>query len=136
MAIKVVVDTNVLVASLSSKSAYHWIIRYILDEKIEMYITNEIMLEYEEILKQKYSVTVAAHFLTALKELPNVHLVQVWYNWNLLSDVDDNKFVDCYIAAAAHYLVTNDTDFKVLKAIPFPKVIIATVNDFENTLKN
>lgn len=136
MAIKIVADINVLVASLSSKSVYHWIVQHILAEKVELYVTSEIMLEYEEILKQKYSVTVAAHFLISLKELPNVHLAQVWYNWNLLRDADDNKFVDYYIASAADYLVTNDTGFNKLKNISFPTVMIVNINEFKNILKD
>jgi hypothetical protein len=31
----------------------------------------EILFEYEEVLKAKYSESVATNFLTALKELPN-----------------------------------------------------------------
>ena len=44
------------------------------------------MLEYEELLKQKYSATVAENFLTALRELPNVFETKVYFKWNLLKD--------------------------------------------------
>jgi uncharacterized protein len=57
---KIVIDTNVLVSSLSSKSNYHWIIELLLEEKFDLYITNEILFEYEEVLKAKYSEHVAA----------------------------------------------------------------------------
>jgi len=70
--LKVVIDTNVIVSALSSRSAYHWMIELILNEQIEMYVTDEIILEYEEILNQKYSHAVCALFINALKELPNV----------------------------------------------------------------
>src|ERR1700744_5445565 len=110
MAIKTVIDTNVLVSALSSKSVYHWLIDLLLEEKIELYITDEILLEYEEI-KSKYSESVAANFLLALKELPNVHFVQVYFKWNLISDPDDNKFVDCYLVAGADCLVSQDNHF-------------------------
>lgn len=70
---KVVIDTNVLVAALSQKSQYHWLVRQILDEKFDVYVTDEIVLEYEEVLNQKYSYTVANNFIAALKELPNVY---------------------------------------------------------------
>jgi len=33
-------------------------------------------------------------------------------------DVDDNKFVDCAVAADAEYIVTNDKHFEVLNKIP------------------
>ncbi len=45
MAIKVVIDTNVLVSTLSSRSVYHWLIEQLLNEQYELHITDEIMLE-------------------------------------------------------------------------------------------
>ncbi len=131
MVTKTVIDTNVLVSALSSRSAYHWLIRLLFEEKIEMYVTTEILMEYEEVLKQKYSVTVAEHFLLALKELPNVHFVQVYFNWMLLNDEDDNKFSDCYIAANATYLITNDNDFNKLKSVTFPSFTVLSIQEFE-----
>ena len=131
MAIKTVIDTNVLVSALSTRSAYHWLIRLLLEERIDLYVTTEILMEYEEVLKQKYSATVAEYFLLALKELPNVHFVQVYFYWNLLYDADDNKFVDCYIAANAEYLITNDNDFNSLKAISFPLFTIMNIQEFK-----
>ena len=70
MVIKTVIDTNVFVSSLSSKSVFHWLIELLLNEQIELYITDEILLEYEEVLKSKYSEKVASNFLIALNELP------------------------------------------------------------------
>lgn len=117
MAIKTVIDTNVLVSALSSKSIYHWVIELLLDEKLELYITDEILLEYEEVLKAKYSETVATNFLIALKELTNVYFVHVYFRWNLIRDPDDNKFVDCFVAAGAHYLISHDSHFSILKRL-------------------
>jgi putative PIN family toxin of toxin-antitoxin system len=135
MAIKTVIDTNVLVAALSSRSVYHWLIELLLDEKIELYVTDEILLEYEEVLRAKYAEVVAANFLMALKELPNVFFAHVYFRWNLISDPDDNKFVDCYVAAGAQYLISHDTHFAVLKKTPFPKVNIVHITEFEAVLK-
>ena len=137
MAIKTVIDTNVLVSALSSRSIYHWLILQLLDEKIDLSVTEEILLEYEEILKQKYSNSVAENFLTALRELPNVHYTRVYYQWKLLKDEDDNKFVDCYIASNSNYLITNDSDFNSLKALKFPLINILSLQEFElELLKN
>lgn len=88
-------------------------------------------MEYEEILKQKYSASVSEHFLLALKELPNVYFTKVYFNWNLLNDKDDNKFADCYIAANAEYLITNDNDFNKLKSVSFPLFNVLTIQEFE-----
>jgi len=132
--IKTVIDTNVLVSALSSKSVYHWLIKLLLDEKLELCITDEILLEYEEVLKIKYSETVASNFLIALKELPNVYFTHIYFKWNLINDPDDNKFVDCYIAAGAHYLISHDSHFSVLKNISFPKVNIIKIQEFKDIL--
>ena len=46
------------------------------------------------------------------------------------ADADDNKFIDCAIAAQARFVVTNDTHFDVLQQIPFPHVDIIHIDDF------
>ena len=134
--IKTVIDTNVIVSALSSKSVFHWLIKSLLEERYELYITNEILLEYEEILKVKYSESVANNFLIALKELPNVHFTNVYFRWNLIVlDQDDNKFVDCYVAAGSHYLISHDTHFSLLKSIAFPNVNLIKIQEFEKILE-
>lgn len=135
MAPKTVIDTNVLVSALSSKSIYHWLIELLLEEKFDLYITDEILFEYEEVLKAKYSELVATNFLTALKELPNVYFAHVYFRWNLISDPDDNKFVDCYVAAGANYLISHDSHFSILKKTAFPKVNIIRLQEFEDILR-
>ena len=54
-----------------------------------------------------------------------------YYHFNLISaDPDDNKFVDCAIQANAHYIVTNDHHYDVLRHIEFPKVGLIKLMDF------
>jgi len=101
-----------------------------------LYVTDEILFEYDEILGSKYSEPVSANFLIALKELPNVFFTHVYFRWNLIYDQDDNKFVDCYVAAGAQYLISNDADFFVLKTISFPKVNVVKLEDFKDILNN
>jgi len=98
-------------------------------------ISDEILLEYEEILTQKYSINAAQNFITSLKELPNVHFTRIYYRWNLLNDEDDNKFVDCAIAGNANYIITNDKDFNILKQVNFPKVNVIKIEEFEVMIK-
>jgi putative PIN family toxin of toxin-antitoxin system len=135
MAIRTVIDTNVLVSSLSSKSQYHWLVELLLEEKLELSVTEEILLEYEEVLKVKYSENVASNFLLALRELPNVFYSRVFFRWNLISDPDDNKFVDCYIASGSHYLITHDSHFSILKSLAFPKVNVVSIEEFKNSVE-
>ena len=50
------------------------------------------------------------------------------------TDKDDNKFVDCAIAANAQYIVSEDSHFKHLKDIPFPTVNVIHLGKFMELL--
>ena len=134
---RVVIDTNILVASLSSNSKNYWIIEALLDKKIELCLTNDILLEYEEVLKIKYSALVADAFLASLKDLSNVYEIQVHFQWSIIqTDSDDNKFVDCAIAGNVDFLISNDKHFSILKTIDFPKLNLLRLEEFEDFYKN
>ncbi len=132
---RIILDTNVIVSALSSRSVFHWIIEALLDEQFEMAVSNEVLTEYEEILTQKYDKNTTDNFLRALQELPNVRFVQIYFRWNFLSDADDDKFVDAYVVDRSHYLVTEDKGFGVLKKIPFPHVRVINIAAFKELLE-
>ena len=116
----VVLDTNILLVSISSRSKYHWLYQALLKGKYQLAITHEILLEYEELISRYWNSEVAINVKRSITELPNVIFIPVYYQMNLISsDKDDNKFVDCAFAANADYIVTHDHHFKVLKSIPF-----------------
>ena len=131
--IRVVLDTNILLVSISSKSKYHWIFSNLLNNRYELYVTNEVLLEYEEIISSKYSEKVAKDVIRTLLLLENVVLVTPFFKWNLIADdKDDNKFVDCYLISNSDILVTNDKHFDILKEIDFPRVNIVKIDVFED----
>lgn len=130
--LKIILDTNVLLVSISSKSQYHWIFQNLLNNPFEMYISNEILMEYEEVISLKFSPAVAKNITRTLLALPNVQQPTVYYKWNLIqADSDDNKFVDCAITAGADYIVTQDKHFNILKTVDFPPVTIANIYQFK-----
>ena len=134
--LQVVLDTNVLLVSISSRSPHHWLFQGLLQSEFHVAITNEILMEYEEIISSKYSVSVAKNVIRALLLLPNVAKIDVFYNWSLITvDVDDNKFVDCAVAASVDYLVTNDRHFNTLKGIEFPAVNVTNLSQFQLLLR-
>ncbi len=104
------------------------------NEKFEVFVTEDILLKYEEILGKKYSITTANNFIAALQLLQTVHFTHIYFRWQLLQDTDDNKFADCAIAANADYLITNDKDFNILKQINFPKISVVTIQEFKTIL--
>ncbi len=133
--LRVILDTNVFLVSVSSRSPYHWIFQDLLDSRYELFITNDILLEYEETLSEKWNPVVGKNITRVLLLLPNVHQIQVFYFWNpIQNDPDDNKFVDCAEAANAHVLATHDRDFNILKNIEFAQVPTSTIEEFKELL--
>ena len=131
----VVIDTNVLLVSVSSRSKYHWIYRVIIERKINIAFTNDILTEYEEQIAAHWHPEVAANVIRSLIELSSAQLTVVYFNLHLIQhDEDDNKFVDCAFTANADYIVTNDNDFNILKAIPFSAIKVVSVSEFEDIL--
>jgi putative PIN family toxin of toxin-antitoxin system len=127
-----VLDTNILLVSISSKSKYHWIYQSLLQQKYEIAITNDILMEYEEIISNKYSKSVAKNVIRNLLLSNNVKQTEIFYNWDLIQqDKDDNKFVDCAIASNADYIVTNDKHFNCLDEVEFPIVKCLNIDQFK-----
>ena len=52
----------------------------------------------------------------------------------IYDDPDDNKFVDCAVAAQAEYIVTNDKHFNVLNNLPWPKLVVLNIKEFVKQL--
>lgn len=127
----VVIDTNSLIMAISSRNAYHKIWQSFLAGDFCLCISNEILEEYAEVISRNINLNVARYVVYAIMERKNVKQIVPSYKWNLITtDPDDNKFVDCAIAANARYIVTEDHHFNVLKEIKFPSVDIISIDDF------
>jgi len=132
---KVVIDTNILLVSISPASQYRWIFNGLLNEDYTLCVTTDILMEYEEILGNHMSPELATIVLQIVENAPNVEFVTRYFQWNLITaDADDNKFVDCSVAANAKYLVTHDKHFNVLKDIEFPKIEVIDAEYFKSAL--
>ena len=59
---KFVIDTNALLQILGARSKYHFLWEKFIDEEFFLCVSTEVLLEYEEILKQKASPAVASLF--------------------------------------------------------------------------
>lgn len=133
----IVLDTNVLLVSLPSHSKYHVIYQALLNKVYNLYVSNEILTEYEEQLSVRLGFSRTDLNLRELLNLSNVFCIEPFYYWKLIAqDPDDDKFVDCSISCGADYLVTNDKHYDILKSIPFPKVKTIRAEEFLNKLVN
>jgi putative PIN family toxin of toxin-antitoxin system len=134
--LKLVIDTNILIAIIGRQSQYRWIFDAVINNKIIICITNEILLEYFEILKEKNSNEVAENVTAFLLSAKNVIQIKTHFNFQLIDlDKEDNKFIDCAVASNAHFLVSNDNHFNILKTIEFPVVSLLTLQEFEDLYK-
>jgi len=133
--VKVVLDTNVLLVSISSRSRLHWVFQKLINKKYTLCVTTEILAEYAEIIDQHMGAATSDSVLGVLENLPNIEFVTTYYKFQLLKDEDDDKFVDCAIASNANFIVSHDKDFRVLKRIEFPKVRVIDTEELEAELK-
>jgi putative PIN family toxin of toxin-antitoxin system len=100
--LRVVIDTNIILVSLSRTSPNNWLFQKLIDEDFEICVTTEILLEYYEIISQKMTVRAAEGMMRLFDALDNVVYINTYFEFRLLKDPDDNKFVDCAIAADAN----------------------------------
>ena len=110
--LRVVIVTNVLVSALlKPDSVPELILSLILGEEIILCLSDEIALEYEEVLqREKFKALNQKKVRTLLSRLrsqahwvePKVHL-QV-----AKSDPEDNKFLECAQEAEADFFVTGN----------------------------
>ena len=127
----VVIDTNSLIMAISSRSAYHQIWQSFFEGDYCLCVSNEILEEYIEVIARNISINAARYVAYTIMERKNVRQIAPSYKWNLITaDPDDNKFVDCAIAANAKFIVTEDHHFNVLKEIGFPSVDVINIDDF------
>ncbi len=134
--LNIVLDTNALISILSRKLNFQDVLLALKNGKFNLFITNEILLEYEELIKQFYDNSQFDRVLFLFELLPNVHKIQVYFNMNLIiNDNSDNKFVDCAFCCNADYIVTNDKHFNILKTIEHPKIKVLSIEEFAKVLK-
>lgn len=135
-ALKVVLDTNILIAVISKKSPFRWIFDCIIQGRIVLCVSNDILFEYQEILAKKTSLEVAENVINFITISPYTEKIDIFFNFGLISeDADDNKFVDCAIASNATCLVSNDKHFEVLETTDFPKVKVLKLQEFGEKYK-
>ena len=127
----VVIDTNCLLQIISRKSPYRPIWEAFLAGRFTLCVSEEILAEYQEILEQQITPTVAENVVMLILNQENVQLVDPHFHMGIITaDPDDNKFVDCAFAAGADYLVSEDSHFRVLHDTPFPQLNLVTLDEF------
>lgn len=115
----VCIDTNVLLPMLSLRHPFGVILDAWIAGRFIWAVSNEILTEYEEIVRPKIGVDRWQDFLSLLElgaDLnQNFLQIQPAFRFAVITaDPDDNKFADCAITAQADWLVTSDRHFQAL----------------------
>ena len=128
---RIVLDTNCLIQSISPRSRYYAVWESLVNGRNTLCVTNEIIKEYLEILQRLTDYDTAETIVKTIVNSRFVEFITPFYRFELIpQDPDDNKFVDCAIAANARYIVTNDHHFDVLKGITYPPIDVITLDNF------
>ncbi len=132
---RVVIDTNCLIASIPPKSKYYWLYLAFREEAFTWIVSTEILNEYFEILSQFYSPQTAETIIEILLAAENVELAEPYFSYNfIVEDPDDNKFSNLAISSNAHYLVSNDKHFNFFKRLAFPPLNVIKLDEFKDIL--
>lgn len=132
---KVVLDINVLLVAISPKSKNRWLFDSFLNGDYTLCVTSDILEEYAEIIERQMGAEIAEMPLDLLLMLPNIQLVHKYFYWQLIEqDPDDNKFVDCAVAASAQYLVSEDRYFQLLKKFGYFGIELLKLDEFKQHL--
>jgi uncharacterized protein len=118
--LKIVIDTNILVSALLKADSNPAIIMaMILDGRVILCLSPEIMAEYQGVLSRpKFKALKQAKVKLLLKTLKTKAVwVEAYEKVTLITnDPEDNKFLECVLAAKAEYLITGNS-----KHFPFKK---------------
>lgn len=127
----IVLDTNCLLQMISRRSPYYGAWMAFRAGKYCLCISNEIVSEYHEIITRITNHIVADGVINAILNSPHCRRFDPQFRFGLIEqEPDDNKFVDCAIVADADYIVSDDSHFKILAQIPFPRVNVITLAHF------
>jgi putative PIN family toxin of toxin-antitoxin system len=133
--LKIVLDTNAFISCIGKKSTYRNVFDALLENKIQLYISSEILLEYEEKFIEKWGIEVTENLFSLLLSLDNVMYKEIFFDFNLVFlDSDDNKFVNTFIASNSDFIVSNDKQILQLNKNEFPQIVVITLQEFSESL--
>ena len=127
---KVVLDTNIFISALFWKGAPYNIFQKVINNKIENFISPEILKEIKEKLLNKFSLPEEKlqEFLEII-----VFSSKVVYPKNRLDvvkqDSKDNKIIECAVEARASFIISGDKHLLNIKE--YNKIKIISPSNFK-----
>ncbi len=81
---KVVIDTNVLLVSISNRSPWHPIFLALLQGNFSICVTTDILNEYAEIIEEQMGAVASKQTMEIIESLPNLDEIKKYYFWRLI----------------------------------------------------
>ncbi|MBQ3418879.1 MAG: putative toxin-antitoxin system toxin component, PIN family [Erysipelotrichaceae bacterium] len=123
---KIVIDTNVVISGIFFNGFPRRIIEAVVDDKLEAFTSEDIILEYQEIVSEmidrkqgKLDHNILDFFISKL------HFVDKKSNVKISRDQDDNKFINCALDSKSLFVVSGDNDLLVIKKYEDIEIITA-----------
>jgi len=126
---RVVIDTNVYISAIFWGGKPREVLELGRNGRISIFTSSEILFEIERKLKNKFAIDEKevtqilldySMFTIPIKPLKKISVIR--------TDPDDDKFIECAVAAKAEYIVSGDKhlldlrnyqDIKIMKTVKF-----------------
>jgi uncharacterized protein len=131
---KVVLDTNVIVAAFATQGLCHAVFELCLDQQ-DLFLSSDILKEVADVLKRK--LRVPPHVIQETIEYLREHstVVQIEPLTKRISrDQNDDHIIALAVQSAADYIITGDEDLLVLKK--YKNIPIVQPRQFWEIVKN
>jgi len=118
--LRVVIDTNVVFEGLTKKGgAAGLIVDAWLAGLLEVYVSNALAYEYEDVLSRKLSATRWHQLQPVLGSLLRIaQFTTIYYSWRPTSpDAGDDLVIDCAMNASVIVITSNVRDFESAKEL-------------------
>lgn len=123
---KVVLDTNVIIASLFSDGAAFKVVRLALDKKIEVLISDIIVSELKKVLqnpKERFELSEQEINDTIMSLLAFAKIVKLKTKIEAVRDIKDNHILECAFDGNAEYILSYDADLLSLNSFKEIKIL-------------
>lgn len=126
---KIVIDTNIIASAIFFGGKPGELVRLLMQDKLEVYVSPEIIEEYQATgseLKARYP---GKNLRTALPWIiSKCTLVEPGSDIHICRDPDDDKFLDCAVDGGCVLITTGDKD--LLSIEEYSGIKIVTVSEF------
>jgi len=125
---RVIIDTNVLVSAIMSRSYTYFVIGAILlDKNIEWCLSNEVVQEYQIVVRRekffKYPDFAfrAENLLVSVDANATIYYPEI--KLGILKDPDDDKFLELAVTCNADFLITGNTKDFTMSSFGQTKIV-------------